>query len=202
MKLEREFKTEADKEAYYQNELTNHGRRIATQELAYYLAERLLKMEGVIHKTPTLQAQRWTTRLDIIRGLETINNVNYDYFGITSISEALWDEYKIGTVPERPNYFDLEQKVKIWAANRQILAKDNAYKQYLKFVEESGELARAILKSNEADTVDAFGDVMVTLIILSEQLGYNLTNCLKAAYNEIKDREGQTINGVFIKEEK
>lgn len=201
MKLEKEFKTEADKEAYYQNELTNNGRRIATQELAYYLAERLLKMEGVIHKTPTLQAQRWTTRLDIIRGLETINNINYDYFGVTSISEALWDEYRIGTLPERPNYFDLEQKVKVWAANRQILSKDNAPKQYMKFIEESGELARAILKSNEADTVDAFGDVMVTLIILSEQLGYNLTNCLKAAYEEIKDREGKTVNGVFIKEE-
>ena len=200
MKLEREFKTEADKEAYYQNELNQSDRSIDSQELAYYLAEKLLKMDGIIHRTPTLQAQRWTTRLDIIRGLEKLR-INYDYMGVTSISEALYNEYRIGTLPERTDYFDLEQKVKIWAANRNILAKDNAPKQYMKFIEESGELARAILKNNEADIVDSFGDVMVTLIILSEQLGYNLTNCLKAAYEEIKDREGQTVNGVFIKEE-
>lgn len=200
MKLEREFKTEADKEAYYQNQLNESERQIDSQELAYYLAEKLLSIDGVIHKTPTLQAQKWTTRIDIIRGLEKLR-INYDYMGVTAISEALYNEYRIGTLPERTDYFNLEQKVKIWAANRQILSKDNASKQYMKFIEESGELARAILKNNEADIVDSFGDVMVTLIILSEQLGYNLTNCLKAAYNEIKDREGKTVNGVFIKEE-
>ena len=200
MKLEREFKTEADKEAYYQNQLNESERQIDSQELAYYLAEKLLSIDGVIHKTPTLQAQKFTTRIDIIRGLEKLR-INYDYMGVTAISEALYNEYRIGTLPERTDYFSLEQKVKIWAANRQILTKDNSSKQYMKFIEESGELARAILKNNEADIVDSFGDVMVTLIILSEQLGYNLTNCLKSAYNEIKDREGKTVNGVFIKEE-
>ena len=200
MKLEREFQTDADKEAYYQNQLNESERTIDSQELAYYLAEKLLSIDGVIHKTPTLQAQKFTTRIDIIRGLEKLR-INYDYMGVTAISEALYNEYRIGTLPERTDYFSLEQKVKIWAVNRQILTKDNSSKQYMKFIEESGELARAILKNNEADTVDAFGDVMVTLIILSEQLGYNLTNCLKAAYEEIKDREGKTVNGVFIKEE-
>ena len=200
MKLEREFQTDADKEAYYQNQLNESERTIDSQELAYYLAEKLLSIDGVIHKTPTLQAQKFTTRIDIIRGLEKLR-INYDYMGVTAISEALYNEYRIGTLPERTDYFSLEQKVKIWAVNRQILTKDNSSKQYMKFIEESGELARAILKNNEADTVDAFGDVMVTLIILSEQLGYNLTNCLKSAYEEIKDREGKTVNGVFIKEE-
>ena len=44
------------------------------------------------------------------------------------------------------------------------------------------------------------GDSFVTLIILSMQLGLHPSECLEAAWNEIKDRKGKTKNGVFIKE--
>jgi hypothetical protein len=33
-------------------------------------------------------------------------------------------------------------------------------------------------------------------------MGLNPTDCLEAAYNEIKNRKGNTVNGVFIKDEK
>jgi hypothetical protein len=49
-------------------------------------------------------------------------------------------------------------------------------------------------------TIDAIGDVLVTIIILSYQLELNPWDCLESAYNEIKERKGQTIDGVFIKE--
>ena len=96
----------------------------------------------------------------------------------------------------------LEGEIINWARDRYLLKPNNAPKQFLKFIEESGELARAILKDDLEEEIDAFGDVLVTLIILAEQRGVNLTDCLEQAYNEIKDRKGSTVNGTFIKEEK
>lgn len=95
-------------------------------------------------------------------------------------------------------YEDLKEKVLIWAEDKGILSKEFAPKQFMKFIEESGELSRNILKGN--DCKDDFGDVLVTLIILSEQLGYDLVDCLGAAYDEIKNRKGATVNGVFVKQ--
>jgi hypothetical protein len=50
--------------------------------------------------------------------------------------------------------------------------------------------------------MDGIGDTFVTLIILSYQMGLNPTECLEVAYTEIKNRKGNTVNGVFIKDEK
>jgi hypothetical protein len=33
-------------------------------------------------------------------------------------------------------------------------------------------------------------------------LGLEPKDCLQAAWDEIKDRKGKTVNGVFVKEEK
>jgi len=64
-----------------------------------------------------------------------------------------------------------------------------------------GELSNAMLKDNKSEQIDALGDINVVLIILAEQLGFDLDTCLQCAYNEIKDRKGQTLNGTFIKDE-
>ena len=95
---------------------------------------------------------------------------------------------------------DLEMKVIDWAIERGLVERENANKQMLKVMEEVGELASAIAKNKEEDTIDAIGDVLVTLIILSAQLELNPWDCLETAYNEIKGRKGKLVNGVFIKE--
>ena len=87
-----------------------------------------------------------------------------------------------------------------WAEPKGLLNPDFAPKQFIKLVEEVGELANAILKGNKAEQVDALGDIQVVLNILSEQLGFDLDECLKSAYEEIKNRTGKTINGTFIKD--
>jgi len=71
----------------------------------------------------------------------------------------------------------------------------------LKVLEEVGETAGALLKGNETEIKDGIGDSFVTLIILSKQLGLSPTECLEAAWNEIKDRTGKTVDGVFVKNE-
>jgi NTP pyrophosphatase (non-canonical NTP hydrolase) len=95
---------------------------------------------------------------------------------------------------------ELSIKVKEWADNRNLVHRDNVPKQMMKVIEELGELNQAILKHNQDGIIDGIGDVLVTIIILSNQLGYSPEHCLGVAYNEISKRTGQTINGVFIKD--
>jgi NTP pyrophosphatase (non-canonical NTP hydrolase) len=94
-----------------------------------------------------------------------------------------------------------EQEVIQWALDKGIITPDNAKSQLLKSFEEMGEVARAVLKSNQEDLIDGLGDVLVTLIILAEIKGVKLEDCLGSAYNVIKNRTGKTVNGTFIKNE-
>lgn len=95
---------------------------------------------------------------------------------------------------------ELEKKIILWAAERGILFPENSKNQLLKSFEEMGEIARSILKDDKPGIKDGIGDVLVTLIILSHNLGYDLKTCLHCAWDEIKDRKGETINGTFIKQ--
>lgn len=97
-------------------------------------------------------------------------------------------------------YKQLEELIIKWAKDRGILCPENQLKQMLKCASEVGELADALIKVDLKEIVDGLGDVLVTLIILSEQLGLDLMTCLESAYDEIKSREGKTIDGVFIKD--
>lgn len=98
---------------------------------------------------------------------------------------------------------NLIENVQLWAQNKDILKPENAPKQLMKVMEELGETAGAIAKNKATDEImDGIGDTFVTLIILAYQLGLEPSACLEAAWNEIKDRKGNTVNGVFIKEEK
>ncbi len=72
----------------------------------------------------------------------------------------------------------------------------------LKLTEELGELAGAIAKSKEHEVVDAIGDCVVVLTILAAQSGITIEECISKAYDEIKDRKGKMVNGVFVKEER
>ena len=95
---------------------------------------------------------------------------------------------------------ELTVNVRQWADNRNLLHRDNVPKQMMKTMEELGELNAAILKSNQDEIIDGLGDVLVTVIILANQLGYSPEQCLGAAWKEIAQRTGQTIDGVFLKD--
>jgi NTP pyrophosphatase (non-canonical NTP hydrolase) len=95
----------------------------------------------------------------------------------------------------------MKKEILKWAEPKGLLNPQIAPQQFMKLVEEVGELSNAMLKGNKAEQIDALGDINVVLIILAEQLGFDLDTCLECAYNEIKDRKGQTLNGTFIKDE-
>lgn len=93
-----------------------------------------------------------------------------------------------------------KSEVLAWAKERGLLKPENAPKQMAKVLEEVVELNKAIVTNNKPEIIDGIGDSVVTLIILAEQLGLDIEDCLEAAYNEIKDRKGKLVNGLFVKE--
>ena len=99
------------------------------------------------------------------------------------------------------NFETLDMYVVAWAKERGILLASNPEKQALKMVSEVGELCDAIAVHDRAQIIDGMGDTVVTLIILAELLGLDLTECLESAYNVIADRKGKLVDGIFVKEE-
>lgn len=87
-----------------------------------------------------------------------------------------------------------------WARDKNLVDPEKSSKQMLKVMEEVGETASALAKGNMVELKDGIGDVFVTLIILAAQNGLKSEDCLETAWNEIKNRKGKTINGIFIKE--
>lgn len=95
----------------------------------------------------------------------------------------------------------LQDAIIQWGYVRNIISTKNTPKQFMKVTEELGELAEGINKDNQGQIKDSLGDILVTLIILSKDLDVDLLDCLRGAYDVIKDRTGKTVNGVFVKEE-
>ncbi|WP_426704447.1 MazG-like family protein [Staphylococcus shinii] len=93
----------------------------------------------------------------------------------------------------------LVKQVERWSKDKN-LDKGNPDRQALKFYEEAGEVGAALSRNKLDDLKDGIGDTVVTLIILAQQHGWSLEECLQYAYDEIKVRKGKTINGTFIKE--
>jgi len=96
------------------------------------------------------------------------------------------------------NRFD---DIRQWAKEKGIYKSGDARTQFVKLMEEAGELAQAILKNDEPEVIDAIGDMVVVLTNLAELRGYNIEKCIDSAYNVIKSRQGKMVNGTFVKQE-
>ena len=113
---------------------------------------------------------------------------------------------------------ELQEKVLEWADSHDLLHEKNASKQFLKFIEETFEFKTEmdhllsyrkycdetcnILPKHAAKKMELeMGDVFVTLIILCNQIEIEPQECLELAYDKIKNRKGETRNGMFYKAE-
>ena len=102
---------------------------------------------------------------------------------------------------EEKELVELFKSVKGWASDKDLLHRENVDYQILKVNEEIGELNGALARKDAEGIIDGIGDGFVTLIILSHQIGISPKKALLYAWNEIKDRTGETKNGVFVKDE-
>ncbi len=99
------------------------------------------------------------------------------------------------------SYADVEMKVVQWGEARGIVQNSTPYAQALKTKEELEELFDAISKGNREEMADAYGDILVTLVMGCACADLDLVTCFKGAYNEIKDRKGfLNKDGIFVKE--
>jgi NTP pyrophosphatase (non-canonical NTP hydrolase) len=90
--------------------------------------------------------------------------------------------------------------IREWASNKGIYDKGDPKTQTLKLVEESGELAKAILNNDQDEVVDAIGDCVVVLTSIAHMRGVTIEHCIDQAYNVISKRTGKMSNGTFIKD--
>lgn len=99
------------------------------------------------------------------------------------------------------SYRELELDVIRWGEARGIVQNSNPRAQLKKTVEEVKELRDAIIAGDKAAMKDAYGDILVTLIIGCATADIDLISCLELAYEEIKLRKGYlNADGVFVKE--
>lgn len=159
-------------------------------------------------------------RLKELRELRKITRVELaEKIGVTKLTILNWEhgtheikgsnakklaEYFNVSVPYLLNTFtDLIAKINEWAISHG-LDKGNPKIEWMKVTEEVGEIRDVFLKPNDFDDPemalkDAIGDSIVTLVVLCLQLGYDVEECLKIAYNNIKDRQGVMIDDNFVK---
>jgi|TARA_E500000331_G_scaffold139472_1_gene136401 NTP pyrophosphatase (non-canonical NTP hydrolase) len=101
-------------------------------------------------------------------------------------------------VEDKPgNVFD---DIRSWATDKGIYDKGSSGVQYLKLIEEAGELADALLKKDKAEIQDAIGDMVVVLTSIAKFEDMFIEDCIKSAYNVIAKRTGKMVNGTFVKD--
>tara|TARA_R100000951_G_scaffold69724_1_gene58646 strand:- start:467 stop:1399 length:933 start_codon:yes stop_codon:yes gene_type:complete len=96
------------------------------------------------------------------------------------------------------NIFDC---IRDWADERGLYDKGDAKTQYIKLMEETGEIGRAILKNDTDEIIDGIGDAVVVLTNLAELVGVPIEECIQEAYDVISKRTGKMVNGTFVKDQ-
>jgi len=99
------------------------------------------------------------------------------------------------------SYASVEMKVIQWGEDRGIVQNSTPYAQAVKTREELLELFTAIAKGDKAEMADAYGDILVTLVMGCACADLDLVECFKGAYEEIKFRKGYlNKEGIFVKQ--
>lgn len=119
------------------------------------------------------------------------------------------------------------EPIRVWADSKGLYDKGDTKTQFLKLMEEVGELGKAILKKDVNETIDAIGDIVIVLTNLTELANndifvkehyedvagdggsrmrmeepgnINIEHCVNSAYSVIKNRTGEMKNGTFVKD--
>ena len=104
---------------------------------------------------------------------------------------------ELATDDEVVFYFDM---IRDWAEDKGIYESGDPKTQYIKLMEEAGEVGRAILKEDLPEVKDGIGDMVVVLTNLAELCGLTIEECVESAYDVISKRTGKMKNGTFVKD--
>lgn len=95
-------------------------------------------------------------------------------------------------------FFQLTDKIVDWHYDRNLIDGSTDKDQTLKLAQELGELSDSVCKGK--DIRDDIGDMLVVMLNITERNGISLDDCLERAWNDIKDRKGKMVDGIFVKE--
>ena len=96
-----------------------------------------------------------------------------------------------------PSYF-IDNVVQ-WHHDRNLIDGSTDKDQTLKLLQELGELSDSVCKGK--DIKDDIGDMLVVMLNITTRNGVTLSECLARAWDDIKDRKGKMVDGIFVKEE-
>lgn len=118
-------------------------------------------------------------------------------------ANSLRDAARFLEVAQMGGLTALVSAVRQWGLDKSITGpqgKATPISQLHKLTEEVEEIREGLLKNDQHEVIDGIGDCTVVLILLAELVGVKFENCLLAAYQEIKDRQGKMVDGMFVKE--
>jgi len=93
---------------------------------------------------------------------------------------------------------ELIDNIARWHHDRNLIDGSDDKSQFAKLIQEAGELSDNICKGK--DIADDIGDMIVVLINIAERNNLTIEQCLEQAWDDIKDRKGKMVDGVFVKE--
>lgn len=164
------------------------------------------KLKGALMDNKGIKWRTWLGEFEIssetipwivANAKTSMYNDNRCYIYNKAYHEAFMAEPAYPNTTKQVSIFEL---IREWADERGITKNGDVKTQYIKLLEETGELAEAILKDNQADIIDAIGDAVVVLTNLATLAGVNIEHCIDSAYGEISNRTGSMINGTFVKD--
>tara|TARA_R100000654_G_C2683905_1_gene127663 strand:+ start:860 stop:1645 length:786 start_codon:yes stop_codon:yes gene_type:complete len=109
------------------------------------------------------------------------------------------DHLDSNNIDKQISYSDLFTKIRRWAYERGIYDHGDSKTQYVKLMEEAGELAEGLLKRDKPEIIDAIGDMVVVLTNLAKLEKLDIEDCIENAYQTISKRTGKMENGTFVK---
>ena len=132
---------------------------------------------------------------------KSMHNSSRCYIYNKALSEAApFEKFKQKTKEKLYSHQDQFELIREWAKEKGIYKTGDVRTQYVKLMEEAGELAQAILKNDEPEIIDAIGDMVVVLTNLAKLRGHNIEDCIYSAYNVIAKRTGKMVGGTFVKD--
>ncbi len=131
---------------------------------------------------------------------ESMYNTGRCYIYNKAFYEAFFNPHDNPDVVSKNNFPDRFDLIRDWAATRGLYEAGNSHTQYVKLQEEAGELAKALLKNDKPEIIDAIGDMVVVLTNLAELGGTSIEDCIDSAYDVISKRTGKMVNGTFVKD--
>ena len=112
--------------------------------------------------------------------------------GITFIDDVEDGDKPVSTL----SYF-IDNVVQ-WHRDRNLIDGSTDKDQVLKLMQELGELSDSVCKGK--DIKDDIGDMLVVMLNIATRNGVTLSECLARAWDDIKDRKGKMVDGIFVKE--